>query len=88
MALEPGSVLDGWRGWDSPPVFRPAVVRQLGGGRSNRSFLLTTTFVNGDGQMVTIAMNSSDEPLDYDLNVQGEQARLHIPARAIQTLVY
>lgn len=36
----PETALDSWREWDAPVDTRPAVIRELGGGRSNRSFLL------------------------------------------------
>jgi thiamine kinase-like enzyme len=54
MALEPGSILDGWRGWDTPPASRPAIVRELGGGRSNRSFLLESA-----GEKMVLRVNAT-----------------------------
>jgi len=48
MTLDPDSILDGWHGWDTPPKSCPVIVCELGGGRSNRSFLLEST----DGKMV------------------------------------
>ena len=55
---------------------------------SNRSFLLTTSFINTDGKVATVVMNKTDNALKYNLNVSGVSAHLEIPARAMQTIVY
>lgn len=55
---------------------------------SSRSVLLATSFINEDNKMATIVMNQTDEKIDYNFIVDGEQSILTIPARAIQTLVY
>lgn len=54
----------------------------------SRSLLLSTTFRNKDGQMVTVVMNKTDKPVAYQLRVKKEKATLNIPAHGIQTLVY
>ncbi|MFA6440024.1 MAG: glycoside hydrolase family 30 protein [Bacteriovoracaceae bacterium] len=55
---------------------------------SSRSQLLSTTFVNVDGSMVTVVMNQSDEPVTYKLVVGSNAAAQTIPARGIQTVLY
>ncbi|GGK18364.1 glycosyl hydrolase [Yeosuana aromativorans] len=54
----------------------------------SRSVLLSTSFLNTDGTMVTVVMNSSDQKIVYKLLVNDEQALIEIPAHAIQSLVY
>lgn len=55
---------------------------------TNRSFLLSTSFQNPDGSIATVVMNQSDQELQYSLFVDGSTAIIHIPAHAIQTLIY
>jgi glucosylceramidase len=55
---------------------------------SSRSVLLATSFINEDNKMATIVMNQTDEKIDYNFIVDGQQSILTIPARAMQTLVY
>ena len=54
---------------------------------SSRSSLLTTAFANADGQLATVVMNQTDQAVDYNFFVGKDEARLSIPAHAIQTLV-
>lgn len=54
----------------------------------SRSQLLSTSFLNKDGKMVTVVMNKSDKTLKYNLIIGEGQAEVSIPAHAIQTLVY
>lgn len=54
----------------------------------SRSVLLSTSFLNTDGTMVTVVMNTSDQKIVYKLLVNDEQTVTEIPAHAIQTLVY
>lgn len=54
----------------------------------SRSPLLSTSFVNVDGQMVTVVMNQGDTSLHYNLVVDGFKTAVSIPAHAIQTLTY
>jgi thiamine kinase-like enzyme len=58
MAPEPIAFLDGWRDWDTPPRARPAIVRKLGGGRSNRSFLLEAS-----GERMALRVNAAEQVL-------------------------
>lgn len=54
----------------------------------SRSNLLSTTFRNADGSMVTVVMNGSDSAVTYRLIVGGRTASVPIPPRAIQSLLY
>jgi len=54
---------------------------------SSRSNLLTTAFVNPDGSLAAVVMNSTDQPVDYRYFVGKDEAKVSIPAHAIQTLV-
>jgi glucosylceramidase len=56
---------------------------------SSISFLESTTFVNTDGTMATVVMNSTDEEITYQLYVgSNTAASIVIPARAMQTIIY
>lgn len=54
----------------------------------SRSMLLSTSFVNSDGKLVTVVMNNSDSEVTYNLVVESSAATVKIPAHAIQTVVY
>ena len=54
----------------------------------SRSSLLSTSFLNTDGKMVTVVMNQSDKKVTYNLIVASEKTVVVIPAHGIQTLVY
>lgn len=54
---------------------------------SSRSHLLSTSWLNTDGSLVTVVMNQSDEAIDYQLYVGDEVTALSISAHAMQTLV-
>lgn len=55
---------------------------------SSRSQLITTSFVNEDGKVITVVMNQSDKEAKYNLCVGSESASVTILPHAIQTLVY
>lgn len=55
---------------------------------SSRSILLSTSFRNTDGSMVTVVMNQSETPVTFRLVAAAQTVTVMIPARAIQTLVY
>ena len=55
---------------------------------SSRSQLMTTSFMNPDGKVVTVVMNLSDQNVKYNLSLGTQAAEAEIPARAIQTLVF
>ncbi|WP_408610279.1 glycoside hydrolase family 30 protein [Flavobacterium selenitireducens] len=54
----------------------------------SRSSLISTSFVNKDGKMVTVVMNQTDEKVTYNLFVDASKTIVEIPAHAIQTVVY
>jgi glucosylceramidase len=55
---------------------------------SSRSQLLTTSFLNKTGKVVTIIMNQSDKKVNYYLCIGTEAAEVFILPHAIQTLIY
>jgi glucosylceramidase len=54
----------------------------------SRSSLISTSFLNKDGKMVTVVMNHSDKSVTYNLIIATEKTVVVIPAHGIQTLVY
>lgn len=54
---------------------------------STRSVLQVTAFLNTDGRLATVVLNTSAADVRYRLQVDGQEAELHIPAKAIQTLL-
>ena len=54
----------------------------------SRSGLLSTSFLNVDGKMVTVVMNQTNKSVTYNLIVASEKTVVVIPAHGIQTLVY
>ena len=55
---------------------------------SSRSQLLTTSFLNNDGKVVTVVMNQSSKKIIYNLCIGTNTAEITILPHAIQTLVY
>ncbi|AWH84680.1 glycosyl hydrolase [Flavobacterium album] len=55
---------------------------------ASRSQLLSTSFLNPDGKMVTVVMNGSDNNITYNLIIGTSKTVAEIPAHAIQTLIY
>ena len=54
----------------------------------SRSSLISTSFLNKDGKMVTVVMNQSNKSVTYNLRIASEKTVVTIPAHGIQTLVY
>jgi len=54
---------------------------------SSRSHLLTTSFLNPDGKLMTIVMNPTDKAIRFNLCIGTQAAEINIPARAMQTIV-
>ena len=54
----------------------------------SRSGLLSTSFLNVDGKMVTVVMNQTNKSVTYNLIVASKKTVVVIPAHGIQTLVY
>ena len=57
------------------------------GTATNRDFLVSTSFVNTNGQLVVVVMNEGDKDTDYNLWIEGKAAQLDAPAHSIQTVV-
>jgi len=55
---------------------------------SSRSHLLSTSFLNVDGTMVTVVMNQSDLKINYRLYIGGNAVEQISLPHSIQTLVY
>lgn len=55
---------------------------------TSRSTIESTSFLNEDGSMVTVVMNSTDDKIDYHLLVGEQEVKMEIPPHAMQTLVY
>ena len=54
----------------------------------SRSHLISTSFINKDGKMVTVVMNDTDEDITYKYIVDNYQTQIRIPAHGIQTLIF
>ena len=55
---------------------------------ASRSDLITTSFLNKDGKVVTVVMNQSDKKITYNLCIGTKATEVSILPRAIQTLVF
>jgi glucosylceramidase len=55
---------------------------------TSRSNLISTSFFNPDGKVVTVVMNHSSEKIDYNLYVDTNKVSISILPHAIQTLIY
>lgn len=55
---------------------------------ASRSNLITTSFQNPDGKLVTVVLNRSNQTVDYQLCIGTTAASITIPPHAIQTLIY
>ena len=54
---------------------------------STREALESTAFANPDGSVASVALNRTDDPIAFDLWVDGEHRSIDLPARAITTVV-
>lgn len=54
---------------------------------SSRSHLLSTSFLNVDGTLVSVVMNQSDLEIEYQLYIDSKVSRITIPPHAMQTHV-
>jgi glucosylceramidase len=64
---------------------RPGAKRISTGTTSN--YLSATSFLNEDGSIVVVALNDSENEIDYMLTVDTKTANLKMPARSIQTII-
>ena len=55
---------------------------------SSRSHLLSTSFLNEDGKMVTVVMNQSDLEIEYKLYIGQMAIEQTTLPHSIQTLIY
>jgi len=55
---------------------------------ASRSDLLTTSFLNKDGKVVTVVMNQSNKKIKYNLCIGTKATEVSILPHAIQTLVF
>jgi glucosylceramidase len=55
---------------------------------SSRSQLISTSFLNQDGKVVTVVMNQSSKKITYNLCIGTNATEVSILPHAIQTLVY
>ncbi len=55
---------------------------------ASRSQLLTTSFLNKDGKIITIVMNQSSKKVTYNLCIGTKSTVISIQPHAIQTVVY
>lgn len=55
---------------------------------ASRSQLLTTSFINPDGKIVTVVLNQSNQKITYNLCVGNQATEVTIVPHAIQTLIY
>lgn len=55
---------------------------------SSRSQLLSTSFINADGKIVTVVMNQSDLEIKYKLYIGSNAVELISPPHAIQSIIY
>ncbi|MBT8316001.1 MAG: glycosyl hydrolase [Lutibacter sp.] len=64
---------------------RPGAKRLSTGTTANH--LSATSFMNTDGSIVVVALNDSDEELNYLLSIDVKTANLKMPAHSIQTII-
>ena len=64
---------------------RPGAKRISTGTTANK--LIATAFLNTDESIVIVALNESDQPLNYMLTLENKTSNLSIPAHAIQTII-
>ncbi len=55
---------------------------------TSRSVLMSTSFLNTDGKMVTVVMNENDYAINYKLVVGDSEGWVTIPAHALQSIIY
>lgn len=57
------------------------------GNSSNRADIVSTSFMNENGELVTVIMNDSEKDIDVNLWIEGQAAKLAAPAHSIQTVI-
>lgn len=64
---------------------RPGAKRLSTGTTANN--LSATSFINTDGSIVVVALNDSDNDINYMLTLDTQTTNLQMPARSIQTII-
>lgn len=54
----------------------------------SRSSLISTSFINTTGEIVTVVMNKTDKELKYGIYINEKKSVFTIPPHAMQTIVY
>ena len=49
--------------------------------------LSATSFINTDGSIVVVALNDSDNTIEYIVTLNGKSAKLNMPGRSIQSII-
>mgnify|MGYP000975180043 FL=1 len=49
--------------------------------------LSATSFINTDGSIIVVALNDSDNAIDYIVTLNGKSTKLNMPARSIQSII-
>lgn len=65
---------------------RPGAKRVSAGTTSNQ--ISSTAFMNTDGSLVVVALNDSEEKVNYLLTVGNKSTNIDIPQHSIQTIVF
>ncbi len=55
---------------------------------SSRSQLITTSFLNPDGKVATVVMNTSDQKITYNFCIRSKSTEVTILPHSIQSLIY
>ncbi|TBN03688.1 glycosyl hydrolase [Hyunsoonleella flava] len=55
---------------------------------TSRTTLESTSFINESGEIITVVMNRTDNPILYKLIVDANEVSINIPAHAMQSIIY
>lgn len=55
---------------------------------TTRSTIESTSFQNPDGEIITIVLNKTDNPINYKIIINNSEVSVTIPQHAIQSIVY
>lgn len=58
------------------------------GTTTNRDHIVSTSFINENGEMVVVVMNTSSEESKYNIWIEGNSLQVVSPANSIQTVVF
>lgn len=57
------------------------------GTSTNKDYLLATSFINEEGQLIVVVMNDSNNDTEFNLCIEGKATKLSSPAHSIQTII-